>query len=924
RDGRELVSASDDRTLRLWDLGRQGDEHCLAATLFGHQARVWTGVALKNYVVGASEDGTCRVWARDAKGGVGAVDIWKQCKKNVWAMAVNESERLVVSGAADGSVCVWSMEAVSGRRLQSTDSLDAIDLPVQPDYLPSMALARRSEHIRNFALLGTTDSGPTDIVAVMDSGCVLEKPADEDWRLLCHLPGLVGYSMLASTRSGSLVAVGMRDGSVALFGSSVATLGAPPLSKLHGSSIQRLHVAPVQDAHTQCQSEMAFDLITSDSDRMVVWSRIHAGAAATWRVMASFRLPGRTRLATAAVDSVLGWMAIGSQNGGIYLFDLPEALCGLSAQSPLDGFALATADAPVLDMAVYWAQAHGDADITSIILHGPSQTLGAESQFSLPKQSMLVTSGRDGTVQRFEILAGNRAQRATAGASTLHLRAGSTANGAADSRSAVCVRRKSIERITAGSIGAMYEISGQLYAVTFYRNRMVLVDVADQMDMFSVAFAERDRRWRVHCMGGDSGSILHLGFINKMQVLKCSIDLRSHMANYRLAPGVSSLDIRGVSAAQIAGSNGWIVALGGEDCVLRICEIDGRLLNPIECLTQALRHSSAIRSVLFVPDFNESISADNQAISKYLLTAGASCELRCWRLDIDRQSSTTTTASLLEWTAAPVLSDDCESRIMDLAIVDVSEDRQAVLVAAAYSDASICLWRLDLANNKFVCVARDPGHAHGCCVLSLSYARVAGAENSDSSSVSVLLSGGTDGRVLVWDLTELVSVGYCPEEATGAFVPRELGVPVAAIDAVHQSGVNTMDTRVMQEGSQIAVASGGDDNSISVFTLSCADLLSRKGVVGCDVRRYENAHASSVQQLRFVDDQRLWSVATDQRIVTWSVDGNGIVMVAMECTQVADPSAMVLLPTSLERHGSDGDVCALVAGIGMETFRMKQ
>ncbi|KAJ2845842.1 WD repeat-containing protein 6, partial [Coemansia erecta] len=216
RDGSELVSASDDRTLRVWDLSKNSDEDdCLVATLYGHQARVWSGIALKEYIVSASEDGSCRVWARDGKNcGFSAKDSWKQCKKNVWTMAVNDSEELVVSGAADGSICVWSIGSIAGKHLQTTSSLDSIiDLPAQADYLPhSVAAARKSEHIRNFALYSCSGTDP-GIITVMDSGCVLQKLPKGDWKMLCFLPGFAGYSMLASTLSGDLIAVGMRDGS---------------------------------------------------------------------------------------------------------------------------------------------------------------------------------------------------------------------------------------------------------------------------------------------------------------------------------------------------------------------------------------------------------------------------------------------------------------------------------------------------------------------------------------------------------------------------------------------------------------------------------------------------------------------------------------------------------------------------------------
>ncbi|KAJ1789456.1 WD repeat-containing protein 6, partial [Coemansia sp. RSA 2399] len=82
-DGKHMASVSDDRTVIAWDLASPSKPK----RMFGHQARVWSCLILDSGVlVSASEDGTCRVW--DIGSGM-AVDSWRQCKKNVWALAAS-------------------------------------------------------------------------------------------------------------------------------------------------------------------------------------------------------------------------------------------------------------------------------------------------------------------------------------------------------------------------------------------------------------------------------------------------------------------------------------------------------------------------------------------------------------------------------------------------------------------------------------------------------------------------------------------------------------------------------------------------------------------------------------------------------------------------------------------------------------------
>ncbi|KAJ1719494.1 WD repeat-containing protein 6 [Coemansia erecta] len=957
RTGAQVASVSDDRTLRLWDLTAAAPASLTAqpvATLFGHQARVWKCLVLDRFLVSASEDGTCRVWRRGDGGAVDgdAVDRWQQCAKNVWALAANRSESLVVSGAADGSLCVWALDALAGNRGGTTDTLAAAEVPPQEAYLPEGVVPRAAEHIRSFAAgppSFDSDSGRDldsgmDALAIMDSGSVLRWQEASDslpgrWDLAFHEPGLAGYSVACSSLDGGVTAVGMRDGSV------LVLAGGANGEVSMVQRVRRIHEASVSQLVISSAPGSSYDLITTDADRRVLWSRLSIAGKISWAVLAEFRLPERTHMASAAVSRAAGWMAIGSQNGGLYVFDLPASLrqpagCEESAAHVL----------PVLGLAAHWARAHGKWEVTSVVFDegaaaGEREAGAAVSPLDMsggPARCALLTGARDGVMQRFALSAGP-ASTGPAASPPEHMRVGPLANTGDSLRSGAPfllfarIERKATERLTSGSICRLLHVRGRLHAVAYRRNRLVIVDMVSRVELCSFVFAETQRRWRICYTGGRSLGVL---LMNKLEVLHCRVALRDELLCYRLADGVSSRDVRAADSAFVEDAGGGrllLVAVGGEDGVLRMLAYRGGEQEPsLRPVAQARRHTSMIRCVRFVPQAGAHGGARAADRCRFLLTAGGGCELRCWRVDVDADMDGE--VGVLEWAVAPCFAaEDTEARIMDLVIVDqFVEPRtggQVVLLATGASDASVQLWRLDLASHRFTCIAQDAQRVHGHCVLSLAAFRMGSGENFGARCF--VASGATDGRLVFWDVTEHVA-GY--RGAVSESQQRglaDIGPPAAILDGVHQSGVNSFDVRVVDGGTRVVVASGGDDNSLAVCELErggSGGSGAAGGLALCGrIRRRKDAHASPVQQVVFTGRNAVCSVAADQRVARWSIAGDasdecadgsenseGIAIEDMLVTQVANPSAMAVLPT--DSYG--GNASLLVVGIGIEIFNM--
>ena len=105
-DGRRVVSASDDNTLKVWDLetGRA------VSTLDGHAARVLACAVTPDgrSVVSASDDHTLKVWDLESGRAVATLDGHAA---GVLACAVTPDGRRVVSASADNTLKVWDLES---------------------------------------------------------------------------------------------------------------------------------------------------------------------------------------------------------------------------------------------------------------------------------------------------------------------------------------------------------------------------------------------------------------------------------------------------------------------------------------------------------------------------------------------------------------------------------------------------------------------------------------------------------------------------------------------------------------------------------------------------------------------------------------------------------------------------------------------
>ncbi|MBE0479655.1 MAG: serine/threonine protein kinase [Dehalococcoidia bacterium] len=127
-DGKLVLSASDDRTMRLWEVST-GEN---IRTFRGHDGRVST-VAMSpggNFALSGSHDGTVRLWNLHTGE---TIRVLEGHRDWVSSVAISPDGSFALSGSDDGSLCVWSlMGAGNLRRIEDLKS-PVRSLAITPD-----------------------------------------------------------------------------------------------------------------------------------------------------------------------------------------------------------------------------------------------------------------------------------------------------------------------------------------------------------------------------------------------------------------------------------------------------------------------------------------------------------------------------------------------------------------------------------------------------------------------------------------------------------------------------------------------------------------------------------------------------------------------------------------------------------------------
>ncbi|MBW4546791.1 MAG: caspase family protein, partial [Symplocastrum torsivum CPER-KK1] len=127
-DSKMIISASEDNTVRLWDL--QGRP--IRQPLSGHKLPVQS-VAISpdsKMIVSGSEDGTVRLWDLQGK------PIGKPFQGHtnaVWSVAISPDGKMIVSGSKDNTLRLWDLQGKPIRQLVPDKKSHVWSVAISPD-----------------------------------------------------------------------------------------------------------------------------------------------------------------------------------------------------------------------------------------------------------------------------------------------------------------------------------------------------------------------------------------------------------------------------------------------------------------------------------------------------------------------------------------------------------------------------------------------------------------------------------------------------------------------------------------------------------------------------------------------------------------------------------------------------------------------
>ncbi|XP_072537657.1 tRNA (34-2'-O)-methyltransferase regulator WDR6 isoform X2 [Salminus brasiliensis] len=974
-----LASASDDRSVRVWHVGRLGGNvgcgeespTCLRV-LYGHQARVFCVRLSPGRVFSAGEDGACLLWEWGGEGKVGRT-LKSHRSGGIRALAVSKGNdgkgcEWVATGGADGGVRLWKvLDQSSEQEIEDTQ----MDLGFGGLGCPKVVRS-----VGGRAVVTCTDQGQVFL------------HRDGLWKKIWNGgPEFQSYSVMevacidlqnSSSDEGLWVcALGNLNGSVQVF----------PLHQPGGGVLQQVSetkIHSLQWVERKGAVGRSWCLLASGSEGLVYrWTvevaENETGQFLMLQKMKPFLLPPcAKRWLTAAVILPYGkkvlWVC-GDRRGSLLLYKEEEDENGRTDE--VEKKHKGTEERADEDMGL-----EDTVDDTMVPIPPVSTLFGVHGKQGVTsvceRQAVCYSTGRDGCVRVLTVnedsLNVRRIHRACKGMDWLEKVMFVDSNEGETGKEETMDSESEEEEETAaerevenGGVnreerGGSEDIltlkrpeskrprnvsEGRFLMAGFHSVQFVLWDPLRQEKLFSVACGGGHRSWayipfsgaKTHCyrqtLGQGTLVFIKQGAIMTSRSLASSA---TEVSGHTLREGLHGRGLGcvcrlgNISKPGYASEMWEVLVTGGEDTTVTVVAVRPEQ-GTVKVLAIISDHISNVRTLAAVQrgareDGKSHRWTDlSSSFSTLVFSAGGRAQLQCYRLLIgwDEQSSWPTCQ--VTQIAGHRLDEQWERRRnrhktvkMDpetryMSMAVVHDGIEEVLLALACSDGAVRLFNVGEDSRKVE--LQWESFYHQRCVLSVaSYSLM----DVHGKRHVLLFTGATDGAVALWDLTAMLD-SKSKDSWHGPSAPC-FSVPV------HQSGVNTLVISKHHEGianDVITVASGGDDGQLSVMKIRVELNQSQtKSVCPQLLSQWSVplAHSAPLTALSALSSTRLVSTSPDQRVCVWHISDDGFHHQGTIFTHTADAASV--LTWCREEPNMESGAYVVVCGQGLQLLKLME
>lgn len=863
---RFLVSSSDDRTIRLWDLSeverelddnatsvsneRKSGSNFLACTIdlttvYAHDSRIWNvDIEVQEHidpkcclVTSVGEDGQVIRWQ------VNIEDVPKQQRKlimksmqndryhvgkNIWAYCRLDNN--VYSGGADGQIIRRRRTNHANNDGRFSQTFEVIARTISNDCTGSKASALKSYRlVRNSQdqFLTSTEKGE-----LLRCTC---RADHQEWQSLVQ-DRLKIPIVLASKATGKY-AFFVQPSSTLLTATDLETMQLLSVCDLPRGSISRLDLLSAAGNATNVCLATTYH---GNRDTVLTWISIIENGLVVKH--SSLKVSNTFMLTSVHYDAQTGLIVCGSRAGAIAIYtNVTQEVESTVATACI-------------------RHVHSSDTVTSIEFL--KQTLSEDGS----KTAFYLTTGKDGFFCVISVL------HSTSDMSNPIVR--------------VVHRSESFlgRHLEGAYLISQPDNSYDMILYGFHADSFVVWNETKQMHMMEVACGGAHREWdfniRTTPNERSEGTLV---WTKGKTVNLCTSNLDDHSV---IRSGGHGREIKALAVHQTS-EHSWLIATGSEDTNIRLFEHDQTGLKSVSVLT---KHKAGLQDLKFSED------------GQHLMSAAGMEELLAWRL----QPVPVIKLGVLCTASLMIADSTADARLMSLDMVTINDNIAAFSyhILAAFSNGKVkrIAYSETEDSASFTVLAQiDMG---SICLTQSQFLRSL-ATTEDYFPKNAII-GGTNGFITILSISSTSTL------------------EVTSTHRIHQNSITTLSIHPLtQSTNKTLIVTGGDDNALAL-TLSTIEGYKTTIVPNAHAAALT---ALAVHEVSTSSGQ-VFAIATagnDQRVNVWTArvadQKVSVDFIDSSYTNVADISQIAILDI-LDTE----EICqlkVLVVGVGMETVKVK-